>query len=60
MSLPLSDKVIAQNITIEAGQTITFTLKVKFNGILENNNTENSYSANISVEQKNNKADLLE
>ena len=60
MSLPLNDKVIAQNITIEPGQTITFTLKVKFNGTLENNNTENSYSANIIVEQKNNKANLLE
>ena len=32
----------------------------KFNGTLENNNTENSYSANIIVEQKNNKANLLE
>ena len=60
MSLPLNDKVIAQNITIEPGQTITFTLKVKFNGTLENNNTENSYSANIIVDQKNNKANLLE
>ena len=60
MSLPLSDKVIAQNITIEPEQTITFILKVKFNGTLENNNTNNSYSANIVVEQKNNKANLLE
>lgn len=59
MSLPLSDKVIAQNITIEPSQTITFTLKVKFNGTIENN-VENSYSANIIVEQKNNKANLLE
>ena len=60
MSLPLSDKVIAQSITIEPNQTITFILKVKFNGVLENNNTNNSYSANIIVEQKNNKANLLE
>ena len=60
MSLPLSDKVIVQNLTIEPGETITFTLKVKFTGFLENNNTDNSYSANIIVEQKNNKADLLE
>ena len=59
MSLPLGDKVIAQNITIEPSQTITFTLKVKFNGTIENN-VENSYSANIIVEQKNNKANLLE
>lgn len=60
MSLPLSDKVIVQNLTIEPGETITFTLKVKFTGFLENNNTDNSYSANIIVEQKNNKANLLE
>lgn len=60
MSLPLNDKVIAQNITIEPSQTITFTLKVKFNGTLDNTNTDNSYSAIILVEQKNNKANLLE
>lgn len=60
MSLPLNDKVIAQNITIEPSQTITFTLKVKFNGTLDNANVDNSYSAIIVVEQKNNKANLLE
>lgn len=60
MSLPLNDKVIAQNITIEPSQTITFTLKVIFNGTLDNTNTDNSYSAIILVEQKNNKANLLE
>lgn len=60
MSLPLSDKVIVQNVTIHPSETITYTLKVKFNGTLENNNTDNSYSANIVVEQKNNKANLLE
>lgn len=60
MSLPLNDKNIAQNINIEPGQTITFTLKIKYSGTIENNNIENSYSANISVEQKNNKANLLE
>ena len=60
MSLPLSDKIIAQNITIEPSQTITFTLKVKFTGTLDNTNLDNSYSANIVVEQKNNKANLLE
>ncbi len=59
MSLPLSDKTIIQNVTIEPSQTITYTLKVKFNGTLDNNNA-NSYSANIIVEQKNNKANLLE
>ncbi len=59
MSLPLSDKTIIQNVTIEPSQTITYTLKVKFNGTLDNTNA-NSYSANIIVEQKNNKANLLE
>ncbi len=59
MSLPLSDKVIVPNITIEPSETITFVLKVKFNGTIEAN-TNNSYSANIVIEQKNNKANLLE
>ena len=59
MELPLSDKVIVQNVTIKPSQTISFTLKVKYNGTVENNTT-NTYSANIIVEQKNNKANLLE
>ena len=59
VSLPLNDKVIAQNIKIKPKETITFTLQVKFNGNIENN-TNNQYSANIVVEQKNNKANLLE
>lgn len=59
IELPLSDKTIAQNVTIEPSQTITFIIKVKFNGTIENN-SENTYSANVVVEQKNNKANLLE
>ena len=59
IELPLSDKAIVQDVTIEPSQTITFIIKVKFNGTIENNN-ENTYSANVVVEQKNNKANLLE
>lgn len=58
MELPLNDKTIAQDIKINPEQTISFILKVKYNGTIETNN--NSYSANIIIEQKNNKADLLE
>ena len=59
MELPLSDKSIVQDIIIEPKETITFTLKVKYNGIVEDGNS-NNYSANIVVEQKNNKSNLLE
>lgn len=58
MELPLNDKVIAQDIKINPEQTISFILKVKYNGTIENNT--NNYSANIVIEQKNNKANLLE
>lgn len=59
MELPLNDKAIAQNITIRPDQTMSFTLKVKYNGVIDSTST-NSYSANIVIEQKNNKASLLE
>ena len=58
MELPLNDKIIAQDIKINQEQTISFILKVKYNGTIESNN--NNYSANIEIEQKNNKANLLE
>ena len=58
MELPLNDKIIAQDIKINPEQTISFILKVKYNGTIESNN--NNYSANIEIEQKNNKANLLE
>ena len=58
MELPLKDKIIAQDIKINPEQTISFILKVKYNGTIESNN--NNYSANIEIEQKNNKANLLE
>ena len=58
MELPLNDKIIAQDIKINPEQTISFILTVKYNGTIESNN--NNYSANIEIEQKNNKANLLE
>lgn len=58
MELPLNDKVIAQDMKINPDQTISFILKVKYTGTIENNT--NNYSANIVIEQKNNKANLLE
>ena len=58
MELPLNDKIIAQDIKINPEQTISFILKVKYNGTIDSNN--NNYSANIEIEQKNNKANLLE
>jgi hypothetical protein len=59
MELPLSDKSIVQDILIKPQQTISFTLKVKYNGVVEDGST-NNYSAKIVVEQKGNKTDLLE
>ena len=59
MELPLTDKALIQDVVIMPEQTISFILKVKYNGVIEDNNS-NNYSANIVVEQKNNKTDLLE
>ena len=59
MEIPLSDKAIVQNVVIKPQQTMSFTIKVKYNGVVEGNNV-NNYSANIVVEQKNNKSNLLE
>jgi len=59
MEIPLNDKAIVQNVVIKPQQTMSFTIKVKYNGVVEGNNV-NDYSANIVVEQKNNKSNLLE
>ncbi len=59
MELPLNDKIITQNITITPNQTMTFILNAKYNGVIENG-LSYEYSANISIEQKNNKTNLLE
>jgi len=58
--LPLSEKVIASDIKIAPGETISYILKVTFTGTIEENNYSNYYNSKIIIEQKGNKADLLE
>lgn len=59
-SLPLSDKVILENITIAPNETKTYTLNVEFKGVVDAEETNNYYNAIVEVEQVNNKANLLE
>lgn len=58
--LPLSEKVIASDIKIAPGETISYVLKVTFTGTIEENNYSNYYNSKIIIEQKGNKANLLE
>lgn len=58
--LPLQEKNILSEINIAPKETITYSLIVSFNGVLEQGNNTNSYQANIVIEQNNNKANLLE
>ncbi len=58
--LPLSEKVIASDIKIAPGETISYILKVTFTGTIEENNYSNYYNSKIIIEQKGNKANLLE
>lgn len=58
--LPLNDKVIVQDITINPSETITYIMNVKFTGVIEENNYSNYYNSKIEIVQKNNKSDLLE
>lgn len=58
--LPLSDKVIAQDVKIKPSETITFIIKVSFKGVLEEGNYSNYYNSKIVIEQKDNKSSLLE
>lgn len=58
--LPLSEKVIASDIKIAPGETISYILKVTFTGTIEENNYSNYYNSKIVIEQKGNKANLLE
>ena len=57
--LPLSENYLLQDIKLPAGETITYKIDVKFNGVLEEGNYSNYYKANIVVEQNNNQANLL-
>lgn len=58
--LPLSDKVILENISIAPNETKTYTLNVEFKGVVDAEETNNYYNAVVEVEQVNNKANLLE
>lgn len=58
--LPLSDKVIANDIKIAPKETITYILKVVFVGTIEENNNSNYYNSKIVIEQKDNKLNLLD
>lgn len=58
--LPLSDKVIASDIKISPEETITYVIKVSFKGTLEEGDYSNYYNSKIVIEQKDNKASLLE
>lgn len=57
---PLSDKIIASDNKISAGETITYILKASFKGTIEENNYSNYYNSKIVIEPKNNQLDLLD
>lgn len=57
---PLSDKTILQDVLITPEQTITYIIKAKFTGTIEQNNYSNYYNSNIVIEQKDDKSNLLE
>lgn len=57
--LPLSEGNILSDIKLNAGETVTYRIDVKFNGVLEAGNYSNYYKANITVEQSTDKVDLL-
>lgn len=58
--LPLSEKSIITDEKISPNETITYIIKVSFNGVLEAGNYSNYYNSKLIVEQKDNKSELLE
>ena len=58
--LPLTDKVILDNIKIEPKETRTYTIDVVFQGTTFEGENNNYYHASIIVEQMDNKSNLLE
>ncbi len=58
--LPLSDKVILDNVKLEPKETKTYTIDVVFQGTIPQEETNNYYHASILVEQVDDKANLLE
>ena len=57
--LPLKENYLLQDIKLPAGESVTYKIDVKFNGVLEAGNYSNYYKANIVVEQNNDQANLL-
>ncbi len=58
--LPLSDKVIMDNIKLGPNETKTYTINVVFQGTIPLEETNNYYHASIIIEQTDNKSSLLE
>lgn len=58
--LPLNDKEIANNVKIAPKETISYTIKVSYNGTMESDNYTNYYNAKVAVEMNSNKSNLLE
>lgn len=58
--LPLSDTTIVSDMKISPNETITYTINVSFNGVIEENNYSNYYNSQIVIDQKDNKTSLLE
>ena len=57
--LPLKEEYLLNEITLTAGETVTYKIDVIFNGVLEAGYNTNYYKANIVVEQNNDQPDLL-
>ncbi len=58
--LPLTDKVILDNVKIGPNETKTYTLDVLFQGTMSVEDASNYYQAYVVVEQIDNKSNLLE
>lgn len=57
---PLTDKTILQDVLISPEQTLTYIIRAKFTGTIEQNNYSNYYNSKIVIEQKDDKSNLLE
>lgn len=57
--LPLTEEYLLKEVTLTAGETVTYKIDVVFNGVLEAGYNTNYYKANIVVEQNNDQPDLL-
>lgn len=57
--LPLQEGVLAENQVISPETTVTYVLKVNYNGAIDATGTPYNYHAKIEIEQIDNKVDLL-